>query len=247
MAGGGRTAPGQGCYLPDAMDSRAIKTISRAVGILYILGTVFGLVSIVLTSSILSSDNVLGSANSHQTKLALGALAVLAMGLALAMIPVVAYPVLSRSSTLLARGYFLFRSVLETVAYLLTAVGWLVLIPLSSSTDVAKVWGDTLINSEGVAEAGSIVFLIGASMFYLVLFRAKLVPRWLSSWGLLAVIPDLVLLFLGLFSTVDVSTGSTLGTVLEIPLALQEMVLAVWLIAKGFDGRRVALQEQPGS
>ena len=229
------------------MESRAIKTISRAVGILYILGTVFGLVSIVLANSILSSDNVLGSVNSHQTKLVLGALAVLAMGLALAMIPIVAYPVLSKSSTLLARGYFLFRSVLETVAYLLTTVGWLVLIPLSSSTDVAKVWGDTLINSEGVAEAGSIVFLIGASMFYLVLFRAKLVPRWLSSWGLLAVIPDLVLLFLGLFSTVDVSTGSTLGTVLEVPLALQEMVLAVWLIAKGFDSRRVALQEQPGS
>ena len=91
------------------------------------------------------------------------------------------------------------------------------------------------------------MFLIGASMFYLVLFRAKLVPRWLSTWGLLAVIPDLVLLFLGLFSTADVSTGSTLGTVLEIPLALQEMVLAVWLITKGFDSRRVALQEQPGS
>jgi len=34
--------------------------------------------------------------------------------------------------------------------------------------------------------------------------------------------------------------------VLEIPLALQEMVLAVWLITKGFDSGRVALQEQPG-
>jgi hypothetical protein len=228
------------------MESRAIKKISRAVGILYILGTVFGMVSLVLTNSILSSDNVLGSANSHQNELALGALFVLAMGLALAMIPVVAYPVLSKSSILLARGYFLFRSVLETVVYLLTTIGWLVLIPLSSSTDVAKVWGDTLINAKGVAEVGTIVFLIGVSMFYLVLFRAKLVPRWLSSWGLLAAIPYLVPVLLGLFSTVDVSAGSTLGTVLEIPLAVQEMVLAVWLIAKGFDSRRVALQDQPG-
>jgi hypothetical protein len=228
------------------MEGRAIKTISRAVGILYILGTVFGMVSLVLTNSILSSDNVLGSANSHQNELALGALFVLAMGLALAMIPVVAYPVLSKSSILLARGYFLFRSVLETIVYLLTTIGWLVLIPLSSSTDVAKVWGDTLINAKGVAEVGTIVFLIGVSMFYLVLFRAKLVPRWLSSWGLLAAIPYLVPVLLGLFSTVDVSAGSTLGTVLEIPLAVQEMVLAVWLIAKGFDSRRVALQDQPG-
>jgi len=41
------------------------KTIGRAVGILYILGTVFGIVSAALTSSISSSDDVLAAVGSH--------------------------------------------------------------------------------------------------------------------------------------------------------------------------------------
>ena len=223
------------------------KTIGRAVGILYILGTVFGIVSAALTSSISSSDDVLAAVGSHQSELALGALLVLAMGLVLAMIPVVAYPILSKFHTLLSRGYFLFRSVLETVAYLLTAVAWLMLIPLGGSTEVPRAWGDTLFDMDGATEMGTIVFLIGAAMFYLILYRARLVPRWLSAWGLLAIIPYLAPVFLGLFTNVDVSTTSTTNVLADLPLGLQEMVLAVWLIVKGFDCSRVPLQDQPAS
>ena len=223
------------------------KTIGRAVGILYILGTVFGIVSAALTSSISSSDDVLAAVGSHQSELALGALLVLAMGLVLAMIPVVAYPILSKFNTLLSRGYFLFRSVLETVAYLLTAVAWLMLIPLSGSTEVSRAWGDTLFDMDGATEMGTIVFLIGAAMFSLILYRARLVPRWLSAWGLLAIIPYLAPVFLGLFTNVDVSTTSTTNMLLDLPLGLQEMVLAVWLIVKGFDSTRVPLQGQTAS
>jgi hypothetical protein len=223
------------------------RTIGRAVGILYILGTVFGIVSAALTNSISSSDDVLAAVGSHQSELALGALLVLAMGLVLAMIPVVAYPILSKVDTLLARGYFLFRSVLETVGYLLTAVAWLMLIPLSGSTEVLRAWGDTLFDMEGAAEMGTIVFLIGAAIFYLILYRARLVPRWLSAWGFLAIIPYLVPVFLGLFTNVDVGTTSTTNVLLDLPLGLQEMVLAVWLIVKGFDSSRVPLQDQPAS
>ena len=223
------------------------KAIGRAVGILYILGTVFGIVSAALTSSISSSDDVLAAVGSHQSELALGALLVLAMGLVLAMIPVVAYPILSKFNTLLYRGYFLFRSVLETVAYLLTAVAWLMLIPLSGSTEVPRAWGDTLFDMDGATEMGTIVFLIGAAMFSLILYRARLVPRWLSAWGLLAIIPYLAPVFLGLFTNVDVSTTSTTNMLLDLPLGLQEMVLAVWLIVKGFDSTRVPLQGQTAS
>ncbi len=223
------------------------KTIGRAVGILYILGTVFGIASVAVTSSISGSDDVLAAVEAHQSQLTLGALLVLAMGLVLAMIPVVAYPILSAFDTLLARGYFLFRSVLEAVGYLLPAVAWLMLIPLSGSADVPRVWGGTLFDLEGAAVVGTIVFLIGASMFYLVLYRARLVPRWLSGWGLLAVIPYAIPVFLVLFTDVDVSTTSSTTDLLDLPLGLQEMVLAVWLIIKGFDTSRIAPQERPVS
>lgn len=223
--------------------SKQTKTIGRTVGVLYILGTVFGILGVAVTSSISGSDDVLAAVASHKTELAVGALLVLAMGLVLAMIPVVAYPILSKVDTLLARGYFLFRSVLETVGYLITAGGWLLLIALSGSTEVPRIWGDALFHSEGVAPMLTIVFLIGAAMFYLVLYRGRLVPRWLSGWGLVAIVPYFVPVLLGLFSDVDVSTTSTTTVLLDLPLALQEMVLAVWLIVKGFGNDRVQLPD----
>lgn len=120
------------------------KSIGRTVGILYILGTAFGILSEAATSSISGSDDVLAAVASNEAELALGALMVLAMSLALAMIPIVAYPVLSKVGTIRARGYFLFRSVLETGTYVTAAVAWLLLIPLSGSFDVPGVFGEAL-------------------------------------------------------------------------------------------------------
>jgi len=210
------------------------KTIGRRVGILYILGTAFGILGVAFTSGVSGSDDVLAAAASNESGLAVGALLIVAMAMVLAMIPVVAYPILSRHDALLARGYVLFRSVLEGGTYLLTAVAWLTLISLSGSTGVSEVWGDTLFDLEGAATVNTIVFLTGAAMFYTVLYRARLVPRWLSGWGLLAIIPYVLPVFLGLFSDADVSTTSTTTVMLDLPLGLQEMVLAVWLIVRGF-------------
>lgn len=211
------------------------RTIGRAVGTLYILGTIFGIASAAVTSDISGSDDVLGAVASQDGAVALGALLIVAMCMVLAMIPIVVYPILSKHSVLLARGYVLFRSVLEGVSYLLTAVAWLVLIPLSRSAEVPRVWGEALFDLEGAAAVSTIMFLVGATMFYFVLYRTRLVPRWLSGWGLLAIIPYLVPVFLGLFTTVDVGPTSTATVLLDLPLGLQEMVLAVWLIVKGFD------------
>ena len=222
------------------------RTIGRAVGILYILGTVFGIASAAVTSSISGSDDVFDAVASNQSALALGTLLIVAMCMVLAMIPVVAYPILSRYDMLLARGYVLFRSVLEGTTYLLTAVAWLMLIPLSGSADIPLVWGETLFGLEGAAAVNTIMFLAGAAMFYLVLYRARLVPRWLSVWGLLAIIPYLLPVFLGLFTDIDVSTTSTATVLLDLPLGLQEMVLAVWLIVRGFNDSASAVEAQPG-
>ena len=69
--------------------------------------------------------------------------------------------------------------------------------------------------------------------YYHVLNTSRLVPRWLSGWGLVGA---------ALLVVSTVSSGltqdfgfTTANTVLNIPVGLQEMVLAVWLIVKGFD------------
>ena len=71
-------------------------------------------------------------------------------------------------------------------------------------------------------------------MFYVLLYQSRLVPRWLSAWGLvgaaLYIVPPIGSVF-----------GLSLG-VLMAPLAVQEMVMAVWLIAKGFSSRAIAAE-----
>ena len=64
------------------------------------------------------------------------------------------------------------------------------------------------------------------------------VPRWLSAWGLLAVASVMVSGALVMVRLTE--PMSTTQIVLALPIALQEMVLAVWLIAKGFNVSAIA-------
>jgi hypothetical protein len=78
--------------------------------------------------------------------------------------------------------------------------------------------------------AGVFAFSAGALMYYLILYRFPLIPRWLSGWGIAAVLLMLLACFLALFSQSPVTSY----TILAAPIAVQEMALAVWLIARGF-------------
>ncbi len=69
-------------------------------------------------------------------------------------------------------------------------------------------------------------------MFYLLLCRSRIVPRWITVWGL-AAIPFYVAAFLLAMYSV-IGANSTQQTLLVIPLGVQEMVLGVWMIARGF-------------
>lgn len=224
---------------------RTDRKTAMIVGVLYIVGTVSGALSLLLTDPVRKAQDLLIGAAAGGTPIILGALAVLAMGLALAMVPVMMFPILKKHNETLALGYVVFRGGLEAVAYLATAVGWLLLLPLSQAYRVGapdaaslRVIGALLLDAKEIGSTGTIVFCLGASMFYFLLYRSRLVPRWLSSWGLLAVIPYFAGGMLSLAHLLD--PLSMIVTMLDVPLAVQEMVLAVWLIAKGFNPAAMA-------
>jgi hypothetical protein len=82
--------------------------------------------------------------------------------------------------------------------------------------------------SDKLGNIGTFAFLIGATCLYTSFYRTKLIPRWLSIWGLVGVIPYLAVDLFGFF-------GSTLNLeFLYGPLAIQEMVMGLWLIIRGF-------------
>jgi hypothetical protein len=219
---------------------KAHRRTAVIVGALYIVGTVAGVLSMLVMGGRLSGPHYLASLAADPDPVKLGALLVLVMGLALAMVPVMMFPILKRQSEALAVGYLVFRGALETLLYLAGALSWLLLIIVAhqspgspSPGSQASSLGDLLVRAgDPITAVRDIVFSLGALTFYYLLYAARLIPRWLSGWGIAGTVGYLGAGVIAVFSTELV--------VLLLPLALQEMVMAVWLIAKGFNTNAIA-------
>jgi hypothetical protein len=224
------------------------RKIAVAVGILYIFGTSAAILGLSLTDSTLSSPDLLTQVVAHESRIVVGALLWLSMGLALAMIPVLLYPVLREYNQPLALGYVVFRGALEPIAYILMAATRLLLILAgheyaaadASSASYFQSLGTFMLKAhDAINPILIIVFSLGAMMLYYVLYQSRLVPRWISVWGGVAIVMHFATAFLLLFGVVGHDDMTTL-MVINFPIFLQEMVMAVWLIVKGFSPAVVA-------
>jgi hypothetical protein len=220
------------------------------VGGLYIIGTVAGVLSVVFTSSILNAPDYLMQVFVNKNQIVTGSLFVLLMGFALALIPALVFPILKKYNEALALGYVVFRGGLETVTYMATVISWLLLLPLSQEYAKAGAPEASYFQTlgallRGVADLPMTVFVfgLGALMFYYLLYQSNLIPRWISVWGFIAIALHLAT---GLLIIFGLQNGfSTLNSVMNLPIFLQEMVMAVWLIVKGFNPSAIALGSTP--
>ena len=216
------------------------------VGVLYIIGTVAGILCKVLTGSIQNDLNLLAKVTANENQIIIGALFLLIMGLALAWVPVMMFPILKKQNEALALGYVVFRGALETVTTIAMVISWLFLTILSQAhiagapdASYFQTLGTLLLKGNGsISNISQIIFPLGALIFYCLLYQSKLIPRWISGWGLVAAILWIAVTFLDLFGLI--SPLSTIQVVLALPIGLQEMVMAVWLIVKGFNPSAIA-------
>jgi len=224
------------------------RKTSIVVGLLYIIGTVAGVLSVVCTTKILNSPDYLSQIAANEVQIVSGALFVLTMGLALAMVSVLLFPIFRKQNEVLALGYVVFRGALETVCYITLVVSWLLTIILaqkyiaSGSPDSSyfQTLGALLLQGhDAMNTILIIVFSLGALMLYSLFYKSNLIPRWISVWGFLAILLHLTTGFLMMFH--QMSTFSTINMLVNFPIFLQEMVMAVWLIVKGFNLSAVAL------
>ncbi len=209
------------------------------VGVLFIIGTVAGVLSGVLTIPILEVSDPLVAVAANPNQLVLGAILVLIMGFAVAMIPVLLYPIFKNYNEVLALGGVIFRGVLEAVNYIGIVICWLLLISLSQigMSETSTMMSALLLETTDWFNLMlAIVFSLGALMIYYLFFQSRLIPRWLSGWGFIGAILYLAAPLVIMFDPQHppLSLASGIG-ILMAPLALQEMVLAVWLIVKGFN------------
>jgi hypothetical protein len=220
------------------MELNSNRRTALTAGVLFIVATVASLVSSAVENPVLARTDYLTGVSDIPNAIYAGGLAALiaagtSVGIAIAL-----YPVLQRWGAGLAVGSLVFRTI-EAVMYTVGAVSLLSLLTVgqlfarAASADRASVQaiGDALmgLHQESVL-AGVFAFAVGAFMYYYVFYRSELVPRWLSGWGIAGVLLMLGACLSALFSGNPVTSYA----ILILPIAVQEMVLAVWLIAKGF-------------
>ncbi len=213
------------------------------VGVLYLIGTVSAILSLTFSQPTLSHPDYLSKIAANDMPIVIGILFWLAMCFALAMVPVMLYPILKNTHAALAVGYVVFRGALETVVGIIMAISQLLLILISQQYTAAGTSGASSFQALGAFVLKSydainpllvIVFSLGALMLYFMFYQSRLIPRWLSVWGFVAILLHFSTAFLILFRAVRPGDMSTLFAI-NFPILLQEMVMAVWLIARGFN------------
>jgi hypothetical protein len=216
-------------------------------GILLLVCSAATLLSFPFFGPILEGKDYLSKLFASENMVITGALIEFIQAAAAAGIAITLYPILKKYNGALALGAVGFR-VVECVFVLIGTLSLLSLLTLSQEFIAAGAPGASSFQASGALFlavrdwSGNVVsalaFGLGALMYYAILYKSNLIPRWLSGWGVLGIVLGLAATMVGTF-THDFGMNSV-HTYLNVPIGLQEMVFAAWLIVKGFNPSAVA-------
>ena len=209
------------------------------VGVLFITATVAYSLGVIFLDPILSGSDYLTKASENENKVILGAFLVLIDSVAVAGIGIMIYPILKKHNEALALGYAGAR-IAEGVLFIVNVIFILTLLTLSQefvkagAPDAYQTLGTVLLSAGDWAFlfGFGIAFTLSALMLNSLLYQTKLIPRWLSGWGFVGAVLIWAYYLLQFFTNNQVE-------ILFIPIAVQEMVFAVWLIIKGFNSSAI--------
>ena len=172
------------------------RTIAVVAGVLFIVATVADLISRVgLVQPILSAPVDLAKISANDNQVLLGALFLFIGAAAAAGIAIALYPVLRKHGEGLALGSVAFR-LIEGALYIGIVVCLLLLVTLSQQSANAGAAASSayqvpaallMAARDSLGEVAVLAFGLGALMYYWVFYQSRLVPRWLSAWGLVAI------------------------------------------------------------
>ncbi len=212
------------------------QKIAKAVGILFLAGMVAGVTGNIFIQSILSVPDPLSTVSANSMKLAIGAMLMLMTSAWDATHGILMFPVLKPHSELIALGYLSFR-IVNAVFLALQVLFILLQIPLgdeylkAGTTDPSylQALSTQFIQVNLYAYQIAMIFVgLACVLMCYILYRAKLVPRFLAVWGLVGYATILC------GSLLEVM-GFDLRLLHTIPGGLWELFIGVWLIVKGFN------------
>jgi len=175
--------------------------------------------AIIVGILILVAYSVLGSGN-PEAKI-LGMVLEIISGLAVITIAVLMFPLFKPYNKIASYLYIVLRCI---EGGLLVVTGILF---LSHNTLLLEIYA-------GIHAVHGYIFGVAALTFYYLFYLSTLIPRWISVWGAIAAI---LLIIANLLEVMGIASGLM---ILYLPIILNELVLAIWLIVKGFTPSAIA-------
>ena len=215
----------------------AYRSTARAIGILFIIASAAAIIGGTLALPATEPD-FLSEAAGSESRVVIGLILELVLALAVFGMAALFFPILKKQHEGMALGYVATR-ILEGVLIAAGTVSAALMLALSkgfgpdaTAAGVEPVADVLFAAREWTYWFGPMaVFSVSALILNWLLYRSRVVPAWLSIWGFIGGVLLLISAFLEMF-------GQALGwwqTFFTVPIAANEMVLAIWLIIKGFD------------
>ena len=213
----------------------------RIAGFLFIIAMIAGIFSVAPS---IDSTEYLTEATSNSNQVIIASIFQFIMSLSYIGIAILLYPIIKKFGNSLALGFLSLRIIAATLVILGTllllsilTLGQEAIIPLFLNNSELEVLGNILKTMRDYVNHVFMILILCSSniMLYILLIKSKLIPQWISVWGLIGSTLSIFASFLVLFKVIDIITNEYI--ILNIPTALQELIMAIWFIVKGFDNR----------
>ncbi|MCR2822718.1 DUF4386 domain-containing protein [Lederbergia panacisoli] len=223
------------------------KKAAKVVGVLFILAAVSAVAGLILYDPILNGPDYLVNGTEHANQIVLGSIMELILVASAVGTATIMFPILRKYNETIALWHVCFRF-LEAIIITVGIISVLSLLTLSQEFVALESPETSSFHASGIVlhAIHKWTFLLGPNfmlgintmMYSYIFYKTKLVPRFIPILGMtgatLVFICALFVMF-GVFPQLSIW-----GAILALPVAANEMILAVWLIVKGFNQSALA-------
>ena len=225
-----------------------LRKRSIIIGILIICSFVFGVLSI---EPSIDSDEYLHKVMESILSVKLALISQLLLACTYIAIAVMIFNVIVKLDSEMSCGYLVAKATAQVFnifsTILIIAIIILSNLHSESSSESLSVYvliGEVLRGTRDYVNHVIMILMnnIAVFIFSFIAYRYRIVPRWISLFGFFGCIISIFASFLVLFNSIDVVTVEYL--LLNVPIALQDLILAIFLIFFGFNEKEIGLNEE---
>jgi len=223
------------------------KKAAKIVGVLFILAAVTAIIGLLLYDPILNGPDYLIKGSQHANQVILGAVLELILVVSAIGTSTTMFPFLRKYNETIALWHVCFRF-LEAIIITVGVISVLSLLTLSQEFVAGGATNAASFLASGIVlkAVHDWTFLLGPNimlgintiMYSYIFYKSKLVPRFISILGMTGATLVFIAGLLEMFGVIP--QVSVLGGILSLPVAANEMILAGWLIVKGFSESALA-------